>query len=147
MNIRIVLAVAAATTALAQPATVHANPFEGYDFGDPSKNIWCQLRLYADGTNVAQCDIDKHNFTGPASDAGGPCPQTEGYIFVLTRTDAPKIQCLHGSVIGVVYNVLGNGQTKTEAAITCAGEAAGISCTNTSTGHFFRLSRESYQVG
>jgi hypothetical protein len=32
-------------------------------------------------------------------------------------------------------------------AITCDSEPAGVTCTDISTGHFFRVSRDSYQLG
>ena len=149
MNTRTVLAVsiAAAATTLTQPAIANAEPYSGYEFMDPSKNIWCAMRLYTDGENSAQCDIDKHNFAGPASDAAGSCPQTEGYIFMLREAGAPEISCLHGSVIGSINYVLDYGQQRTEGAITCDSELSGMTCTNTTTGHFYRVSRDSYQVG
>ena len=31
--------------------------------------------------------------------------------------------------------------------MTCDSETSGVTCTDTSTGHFFRVSRESYQLG
>jgi hypothetical protein len=39
------------------------------------------------------------------------------------------------------------GETAFSGAIRCAIEPAGITCTDTSTNHFFRLSRESYELG
>jgi hypothetical protein len=39
------------------------------------------------------------------------------------------------------------GQTHRVGSITCASEPSGVTCTDTSTGHFFRVSRESYQLG
>ena len=151
MNISIVLAtsVAVATTALTHTATAHADPMVvAYEFGDQSKNIWCALRLYTDGENTAQCDIDKHTFAGPASDAGGSCPQTAGYAFMIRQAGPPEVSCFRsGEVLPVVYNVLPSGQSRTAGAITCNSEASGMTCTNASTGHFFRLSQDSYQVG
>lgn len=38
------------------------------------------------------------------------------------------------------------GQTHTIGTITCDSEPAGVTCTHSSTGHFFRLSRDSYQL-
>lgn len=143
-------AVAAATVTvnLALSGTAHAEPMAvAYEFGDPSKNIWCALRLYTDGENSAQCDIDEHNFAGLTSDAAGSCSQTEGYIFMLRETGAPEIHCLHGSSIGTIYDVLEYGQTRTAGAITCDSEPSSMTCTNTSTGHFYSVSRDSYQVG
>jgi len=31
--------------------------------------------------------------------------------------------------------------------MTCDSEPSGMTCTDSSTGHFFRISRESYQLG
>jgi hypothetical protein len=42
---------------------------------------------------------------------------------------------------------LNYGQTRSAGAITCDSERPGMTCTDSGTGHFFRLSRESYQLG
>jgi hypothetical protein len=42
---------------------------------------------------------------------------------------------------------LNYGQTHTVGAITCDSEPAGVTCTDSSTRHFFFDSRESYQLG
>jgi hypothetical protein len=39
------------------------------------------------------------------------------------------------------------GQTKSVGVMTCASEPSGVTCTDTSTGHFFRVSRDSYELG
>jgi hypothetical protein len=39
------------------------------------------------------------------------------------------------------------GQTRNLDAITCGSEPIGITCTDSSTGHYFRISRESYDAG
>src|SRR5439155_7371503 len=39
------------------------------------------------------------------------------------------------------------GQTLSAGPITCDSEPSGVTCTGSSTGHFFRVSRESYQLG
>ena len=39
------------------------------------------------------------------------------------------------------------GQTRCLGPITCDSEPTGMTCTDTSTGHFLRVSRESYQLG
>jgi hypothetical protein len=43
--------------------------------------------------------------------------------------------------------MLGYGQTRSLGAITCDSETSGITCTDTSSGQFFRVSRDSYQLG
>jgi hypothetical protein len=42
---------------------------------------------------------------------------------------------------------LGYGQTVFAGTITCDSEPTGVKCTDTSTGHYFRLARESYELG
>jgi hypothetical protein len=39
------------------------------------------------------------------------------------------------------------GQASSAGTITCDSETSGVTCTDTSTGHFFRVSRESYKLG
>jgi hypothetical protein len=39
------------------------------------------------------------------------------------------------------------GQTRSVGTITCSSEPSGVACTDSSTGHFFRVSQESYDVG
>jgi hypothetical protein len=45
------------------------------------------------------------------------------------------------------WPTLAYGQTGSLGVITCTSEPFGITCTNTATSHFFRLSNESYDVG
>jgi hypothetical protein len=42
---------------------------------------------------------------------------------------------------------LGYGDTHTAGQITCGSEPSGVTGTNSSTGHFFGISRESYELG
>ena len=64
-------------------------------------------------------------------------------------TGAPELTCGRGGVLPTIYTVLDYGQTRTAGAITCssAPEPAGITCTNADSGHFFRVSQASYQIG
>jgi len=39
------------------------------------------------------------------------------------------------------------GQKYSRGAITCESEPSGVTCTDNATGHFFRISRESYELG
>jgi hypothetical protein len=38
-------------------------------------------------------------------------------------------------------------QPLSAGVITCSSEQAAVKCTDASTGHFFRVSRESYELG
>jgi hypothetical protein len=160
VNIQTILAVsvaAAATTLVAQPITARADDYAVYEFGSPSKNIGCTLRYQPPAPDVptpappgeqrgfdnrVQCDVLPHTFVGPTS-GPGPC------TFMLRPTGAPELTCGRGGVLPTIYTVLDYGQTRTAGAITCssAPEPAGITCTNADSGHFFRVSRASYQIG
>jgi hypothetical protein len=39
------------------------------------------------------------------------------------------------------------GQTRSAGTITCDSEPSGMTCTDSTAGHFFRVSGESYQLG
>jgi hypothetical protein len=39
------------------------------------------------------------------------------------------------------------GQTFSRGAITCDSEPSGVTCTDTATGHYFRVAREDYELG
>ena len=41
---------------------------------------------------------------------------------------------------------LAYGQTRSLGTITCDSEPTGITCTDSSTGHYFRISRETYEL-
>jgi hypothetical protein len=43
--------------------------------------------------------------------------------------------------------MLDSAQAPYAGAIACRSEQSAMKCTDTSTGHFFRVSRESYELG
>jgi hypothetical protein len=43
--------------------------------------------------------------------------------------------------------MLDDAQSGSAGAITCSSEQPAMRCTDVSTGHFFRVSRESYELG
>jgi hypothetical protein len=55
--------------------------------------------------------------------------------------------CAAGSLVDPGVQTLDYGQTRSVGTITCDSETSGMTCTDTSTGHFLRVSRESYQLG
>ena len=48
----------------------------------------------------------------------------------------------HGGLGTLAY-----GKTASAGTLTCDSETTGMTCTDSSTGHFFRVSWESYQLG
>ena len=132
-------ATVAATIGLA--GTAHAD--DSYDFQSPSGNIGCSLK-----TGGVSCEIKNYTWfipRPPDYQMGG-----RGNIFILTRGSAPVAGVWHSDhQFPDGSPTLGYGQSRTAGTITCESdsESAGMTCTDSSTGHYFRVSRESYQVG
>lgn len=143
---------AAATISLAAPAHADVTSFQ---FLSPSGNIGCETEDDHDGTAFVVCKIHDHTWVAAPSEScqqasvpgatGGP-----GSDLQLGQGNAP---CVGPHTIQIFLSgqyappTLDYGQKRSVGTITCASEPSGVTCTDTSTGHFFRLSRESYQLG
>jgi hypothetical protein len=140
------MAMVAATIAL--PATAHA---ESDEFQSPSGNVYCLMDVTNGGRGSVYCQ------------GGGPyavptpanCHLAWGERFSLDQGSAPVSHC-HGDTIVPPYGspgknpavpTLDSGQTRSAGTITCASEPTGMKCTDSSTGHYFRMSEESNQLG
>ena len=136
---RIGLAVTAmVAAAVALGPTAHA---DGYSFQSPSGNIACLL-----GPDGVACDISDYTYQPPPPPL---CAQhiSWGSRFVLEPGKAATIVC-HGDTVRLAGEpTLDYGQTKSAGTLTCASEASGMKCTDSSTGHYFRVSRDSYDLG
>ena len=156
MKITALAGIATATIAgsIAVPAIAHADTQE-QDFLSPSGNINCSITLDAPfnmngvenpGNNVVQCEV-----VDPTWQAPHTCPTTVNVAGVAMRADAtapPVVDCeKYPNQLPLPWPTLDYGQTRTLGVFTCDSEPSGIRCTNSNTGHFFRLSRESYEVG
>jgi hypothetical protein len=64
----------------------------------------------------------------------------------LTQGNPPEPRCHTDTNFVSGLPTLSYGQTRSADPITCDSEASGMTCTDSSTGHFFRVSRESYQL-
>lgn len=139
-----VLSSAVAFAAGATPfglSTAHADTIKA--FQTPSGNIAC-TGGDADGGDVA-CDIAEHSWTPPPRPPdchlGG-----WGDRFSLHHGQAPVMRC-HGDTLRVPgLAVLDYGQTIVLGAITCDSQTTGMTCTDTSTGDFFVMSRDTYEL-
>jgi hypothetical protein len=148
----IAFATVAATVAL--PATAQAD--DAYQqFASPSGNIRC-LMIGENGPDpIAMCQISDHTYSIPQGAAlqqdGAPCePNTvSGRDIRVDQGKQAYVTCSY-SAIGSGFGpwpALAYGQTRSLGALTCDSEPSGITCTDGGTGHFFRISRDSYQVG
>ena len=151
-------AIGAATLALAAgtflPATAHADD-SPVKFSSPSGNIHCVVDASDGPTPTALCQIENKTFSVPPGSGrdqvGAPCPSStgSGNDFRLDQGQPGFIRCSFAALSGGVgpWPVLEYGQSRSYGAILCESQPSGVTCTDTSTGHFFRLSRESYEVG
>jgi hypothetical protein len=119
------------------------------EFQSPSGNIVCNLAVALDG--AAHCEIRDHTWVAPVSSyTGNPCDfNFGGLIFGLFPGKAAGVSCYQGASSFNTPGVqtLDYGQTRSMDTITCDSEPSDMTCTDSSTGHFFRVSGESYQLG
>jgi hypothetical protein len=139
-------ATAATTICLAPPS--HAVFSE--QFQSPSGDISCNLVNYPPtdklgfGKNFVQCDIANHSWVSPRP----PPPDRPDAIstLVLMRGQLPIVGYRPGT-FAAVGPMLDDTQAGSAGAIACRSEQSAMKCTDTSTGHFFRVSPESYELG
>jgi hypothetical protein len=140
-------AIAGATIGFA--ANSHANVFS-QQFQSPSGDVSCNLVNYPPddehslGKNFVQCDIANHSWVAPRPPPQGRDDATS--TFVLMRGQAPILGYGPGTLVAVGA-MLDGAQAPYAGSIACRSEQSAVKCTDVSTGHFFRVSRESYELG
>ena len=157
MNIKMIaaLSIATAATAMPQAAIAHADQTSSFGFLSPSGNIGCQMFDQGDGNGNAVCKVRDHTWTATPSEycQRGAVPGATGepgFDLMLGQGNPP---CVSSAMVQIFFTApyaaapLAYGQTHTVDTITCDSEPSGVTCTDTSTGHFFRVSGESYQLG
>jgi hypothetical protein len=139
-------AIAAATIGLAPSS--HANPFS-QQFQSPSGDISCNLvnappdDTHSFGKNFVQCDIVNQSWVPPRPPPQGRTDATA--TVVLVRGQLPIVGYSPGTL--AASDPVNYDQPLSAGAITCSPEQSTMRCTDASTGHFFRVSRESYELG
>lgn len=134
-------ATAAATVGL--PATAHA---DSDTFQTPSGNITCAM-LPFNGTNRANCQIINYTYQTPPKPPDCNTQWGDNWHLDQGNANVPYTECHSGTNALPPIPTLDYGQTRTLGALICTSEPSGVRCTDNSTGHFFRLSRDSYQLG
>ncbi|MGE2814751.1 DUF6636 domain-containing protein [Mycobacterium heidelbergense] len=140
------LALTASATAaaiIALPAIAHAGP--DYWFQSPSGDIGCHLLTLSGGKAGVVCQIRDYTYPVPPRPTG--CPGSWGDEFGVVQSEAPKLGCHLDTVFNRGLQTLNYGDSLSAQPITCDSEPSGMTCTDSSTGHFFRVSRDSYQLG
>ena len=140
-------AIAAAT--IGSAGSAQANPYSE-QFQSPSGDISCNLVNYPPtdklgfGKNFVQCDIADHSWVPPQPPP--PDRPDATTTFLLIRGQVPIVGYSPGTV-GDGSPMLDSAQAPHAGAIACRSEQSAVRCTDVSTGHFFRVSRESYELG
>lgn len=132
-------AVASAAAILTLPATAHA---DSKYFQTPSGNIFCTI-----DSSGAACDIQQYTYTPP------PPPECAQHIswgsrFRLNPGKPGVVEC-HGDTLQLPGEpTLAYGKSISAGSITCSSsEQDGVKCTDSSSGHYFRVSRDSFNLG
>lgn len=159
MKIKLIAAMSIATAAALPLAAVanacggHEGPIpEEREFVSPSGNIACLIYLDGDGAN---CEIQEHTWVMPASTVGPydrPCDFSFGGLqFYISEDKGGVLGCFEGASRFTYPSkdatTLDYGQTVSLGKMTCSSEVSGVTCTDTATGHFFRVSKETYALG
>ncbi|WP_131536273.1 hypothetical protein [Mycolicibacterium aromaticivorans] len=106
----------------------------------PSGNIACKVGP-SKGVGYAICEVADHTFPPTCSSGSG--------ARVMMREGQPPtfVGCQSDTFANGQHEGLMYGFSWRSGSITCESEASGVTCTDASTHHFFRLAREAYQLG
>jgi hypothetical protein len=139
-----------AAAPLAAATIVHsatANAATDFSFHSPSGNIFCDMHRGDDGKSQVTCITADRNWVSPPRSPDCSDDQHWGDALSLYHGQS-GFQCYtrlpDDPSAGQKLNY---GDTLANGTITCKSEPAGISCTDVGSGHFFRIARESYQLG
>jgi hypothetical protein len=167
MQLTALLATAMSAATIALAATADAcggsggTAYVAHTFQSPSGNIACDYQVGFGGDDnieVVQCEVRDHAWVAPAATCTGAYNDEQrasnaagGDEFSLIGGKPSRLGCYWGFG-GPLSTPNGKttleyGQTLSVGAITCDSEPSGVTCTDSSTGHFFRVSRESYELG
>ena len=136
----------AATIGLAPSS--HASPFSA-QFQSPSGDISCNLvnvpptDKLGFPKNFVQCDIVNPSWVPPRPSPQGRADATAAVV--LMRGQLPTVGYSPGTL--AASDPVNYDQPLSGGAIACSPEQSAVICTDTSTGHFFRVSHESYELG
>jgi hypothetical protein len=147
MKITLIVAVwtAAATTTISLAATTHAD-YSYSMFSSPSGNIACSIGQGATGKAGVACDIRQYTYPPPRQ-CSTERVHLVGDRFALDQGDPPHLECHSDTQVMPGLPTLDYGAAGSVGPIICDSERSGVTCTDTSTGHFFRVARDSYELG
>jgi len=147
VTVKTPMTVASVTAAVTIALADFAHADTEYHFQSPSGNIACWLGDVIFNGGV-ECDIAQYTYALPARPADCPTQIVNfGDRFTLIPGQAAVMSC-HGDTVRVPgeMQTLNYGQKLSLGQISCDSEQSGMICTDTSTGHYFLVSRDSYEL-
>jgi hypothetical protein len=144
--------IAIATVAISVTFSAPAFADGAGEFQSPSADVFCSMSVRDDGTGAVICEGGRGFVVGKPP---GCDHSAWGDRFSLEQGSAPISDC-HNDTIRPSYPfggpnpavpTLAFGQTQTVGTITCDSEPNGITCTDAGTGHYFRMSNDSNELG
>jgi hypothetical protein len=124
------------TASTPTPPTVHLTEFQS-----PSGNIGCIVV-----SGIARCDIKQRNWSPPPRPASCPNVVDFGQGLQVFRHGAGRVVCAGDTALNPTAKKLAYGTDSVAGPFRCASATAGITCTNTATGHGFFISIQSYRL-
>ncbi|MDT5011434.1 MAG: hypothetical protein QOH57_3051 [Mycobacterium sp.] len=141
--------------------TAHADP--NYQrFKSPSGDIVCTIIRGSNiwdpanyGKGEGTCQVQYFTYPVPPREYVAADGQVShcyfngwGGQFSLPEGRPPHLTCTGSDLVSAQpLRTLDYGQSTSLGAITCASEPSGMTCTDNSSGRFFRVSPDSYQLG
>ncbi|OBA70779.1 hypothetical protein A5641_11950 [Mycobacterium sp. 1554424.7] len=114
-------------------------------FTSPTRNVVCGILTGnpAGVSNAVRCDIAE--FTYPSPPRPPDCSHDIGHTVGLTEGQPPGFGCAHDTIAYSGFPVLNYGDSLQSGPFRCEMSERGVTCSDTGSGHSFRLSRESYE--
>lgn len=136
------VSVAAAITAVGTAAISRADPF--YQFQSPSGDVTCVMAAFQGDAPRVSCGVVEPTYVMPPRPQS--CMGAFGDQIDLAQGSSPAMVCHADTTRGMGLPTLQIGETRAVASLTCKGEPAAVTCTDSTTGHFFRISRAAYDI-
>lgn len=99
---------------------------------------------FLNNSSFATCEISDHTWVAPPRPPN--CLGAWGDRINMNQGSVPALTCHTDTVRASGLPTLNYGDTHSSASMTCSSEPSGIACTDTSTGHYFRIAHDSYEL-
>ncbi len=143
MGAKEIAAASLASVAVAGSAAIaHADNL--YQFQSPTGNISCVMAALTGGPPHVSCEDVDHTWAIPPRPQS--CLGAWGDRIAMVQGSPPGLSCHTDTTRGSGLPTLQYGDTRSVGMITCESKPNGIACADSSTGHSFRISRESYDL-